>query len=93
LSQGLIPSRHGFAYPVDDGYVPGLSGDGVKLDGYVLGVDERLDRFRGRCIAVIQRLDDQDDKPMVGPNDVGLEDEEIRRWTYFQEQSFRSETS
>ena len=53
--------KHGFIYPVNYGYVPNtISGDGEELDCYVLGVFEPLETFRGKCIAIIHRLDDND---------------------------------
>lgn len=60
--------KHGFIYPVNYGYVPNtISGDGEELDCYVLGVFEPLETFRGKCIAIIHRLDDNDDKLIIVP--------------------------
>lgn len=39
------------------------------MDAYVLGVFQPLDTFTGRCIAVIQRADDDDDKVIVVPDE------------------------
>lgn len=87
-------SRHPrwrFVYPVNYGYVAGtVSGDGEALDAYVLGVDEPLETFTGVCVAVIHRLDDDDDKLVVAPPGLSLSDAEIRARTAFQEQYFRS---
>jgi inorganic pyrophosphatase len=84
--------RHGFYYPVNYGYLPGVPApDGEDLDAYVLGVDQPLERFEGVCIAVIHRLDDADDKLIVVPPGVALNDDEIREMTNFQEQFFTSE--
>lgn len=89
-----LGSRHpdwDFAYPVNYGYVPGtLAADGEELDAYVLGVEEPMAAFEGTCIAVIQRLDDEDDKLVVVPEGMTFSDEEIRRLTHFQEQWFTS---
>jgi inorganic pyrophosphatase len=38
------------------------------LDAYVLGVLEPLDEFTGRCIAIIHRINDNDDKLIVVPD-------------------------
>jgi inorganic pyrophosphatase len=38
-----------------------------ELDAYILGVFEPLEVFRGKCIAVINRLNDNDDKLIVVP--------------------------
>lgn len=88
---GSIHPQQGFLYPVNYGHVPGAySPDGDELDAYVLGAAGALTEFTGRCIAVIQRLDDDDDKLVVVPAGVVLSDDHIRRMTYFQEQWFRS---
>ena len=68
--------KYGFIYPVNYGYVPNtISGDGEELDCYVLGVFEPLDKFKGKCIAVIHRINDNDDKLIIVPEekDVTLE--------------------
>jgi inorganic pyrophosphatase len=83
---------HGYVYPVNYGFVRGhQSGDGEDLDVYVLGVAYPLKMFEGRCIAVIHRLNDADDKLIVVPDGAELSDEQIREATRFQEQFFRSE--
>lgn len=60
--------KHGFIYPVNYGYVPNtVSGDGEELDAYVLGVYEPLENFVGKCIAIIHRTNDNDDKLIIVP--------------------------
>ena len=55
--------KHGFIYPVNYGYIPNtISGDGEELDCYVLGIFEPIESFSGKCIAVIHRTNDNDDK-------------------------------
>lgn len=84
--------KHGFRYPVNYGYVPNTkSADGEELDCYVLGVDDPIDSFEGKCIAVIHRLNDDDDKLIIVPNNTQFTDDEIRKLTHFQEQYFESE--
>ena len=57
-----------FFYLTNYGYIPNtVSGDGEELDAYVLGVFDPIDNFKGKCIAVVQRLDDNDDKLIVVP--------------------------
>ena len=83
---------HGFYYPVNYGYLPGVPApDGEDLDAYVLGVDHPLERFEGICIAVIHRLKDADDKLVVVPLGVEMSNGQIRALTEFQEQFFTSE--
>lgn len=84
--------KHGFIYPVNYGYVPNtISGDGEELDCYVLGVFEPLETFRGKCIAIIHRLDDNDDKLIIVPENKSFSNQEIRALTEFQEIFFKSE--
>ena len=79
-------------YPVNYGYVPNtVSGDGEELDCYVLGVFEPLDTFTGKCIAIIHRQNDNDDKLIVVPEDKTYTSEQIHALTEFQEQYFESE--
>ncbi len=81
--------QHGFLYPLNYGYIPGtLSPDGEELDAYVIGVFEPLTDFEGRCIAVIQRLDDDDDKLVLAPEGKDYTDEQIAALTEFQERFF-----
>lgn len=78
-------------YEVNYGYVPNtISGDGEELDCYVLGVDKPLDNFIGKCIAIIHRTNDNDDKLIVVPDSMNFTDKEIRNLTNFQEKYFKS---
>ena len=71
--------KHGFVYPVNYGYIPNtISGDGEELDAYVLDVYEPLESFNGKCIAIIHRTNDDDDKLIVVPENCNFTDNEIR---------------
>ena len=84
--------KHGFVYPVNYGFVPDtISGDGEELDCYILGVDKPIEDFEGKCIAVLHRTNDNDDKLIIVPEGVNFSDEEIKKLTNFQEQYFESE--
>ncbi len=81
--------KHGFIYPVNYGYVPNtISGDGEELDAYLLGVFEPVSEYNGKCIAIIHRTNDNDDKLVVVPVDKSYTDEQIDALTEFQEQFF-----
>ena len=89
---GTRHPKHGFMYCVNYGYVPGtVSGDGEELDAYLLGVFEPLQSYIGKCIAVIHRTNDDDDKLVVVPEGKDYTDEQIRALTEFQERYFESE--
>lgn len=84
--------KHGFIYPVNYGYIPNtISGDGEELDCYVLGVFEPIEIFSGKCIAVIHRTNDNDDKLIAVPEGINYSDDAIRALTEFQERFFESE--
>ena len=84
--------KHQFFYTINYGYVPNtVSGDGEELDCYVLGIYEPLETFEGRCIAIIHRTKDNDDKLVIAPNGKSFSDAEIRVLTDFQERFFESE--
>ena len=79
-------------YPVNYGYVPNtISGDNEELDCYILGVFEPLKTFKGKCIAIIHRTNDNDDKLIIVPEGKNYSNEEIRTLTEFQERFFESE--
>ena len=79
-------------YPVNYGYVEGIiAGDGAWQDVYVLGVDEPLERFTGRVIAVYHRLNDNEDKWIAVPDGVSLSRKEILEKIEFQEKYFDGE--
>lgn len=82
--------KKGFIYPVNYGYIPNtVSGDGEELDAYVLGVFEPLDEYEGKVIAIIHRINDDDDKLIVSNKEYT--DDQIRALTEFQEAYFESE--
>ena len=85
--------EYGFVYELNYGYVPDTKApDGEEVDAYLVGVEEPVEEYEGRCIAVIHRLNDDDDKLVVVPmsfRDVGAN--EIQAATHFQEQFFQSE--
>lgn len=83
--------KHGFIYPVNYGYIPNtVSGDGEEIDCYVLGIFEPIEEFEGKCIAVIHRTNDNDDKLIIVPKEKDYSDDAIRALTEFQERFFES---
>lgn len=81
--------KHGFIYPVNYGYIPNtISGDGEELDCYLLGVFEPVKTFKGKCIAIIHRTNDDDDKLIIVPENKEYSDEAINALVEFQEQYF-----
>ena len=78
--------KHGFKYLLNYGYIPNtVSDDKEEMDCYVLGINEPIEEFDGRCIAVIHRLNDNDDKIIIAPEGMNFSDNEIKELTNFQE--------
>ncbi len=83
---GSTHPKHGFVYEVNYGYIKGITApDGEDLDAYILGVSEPVETFEGTVMAIIHRLDDDDDKLVVVPYGVIMTDEEIEKAVAFQE--------
>ena len=81
----------GLFYPINYGFVPDtVSGDGEEIDCYVLGIYEPVQTFTGKCIAIIHRTNDNDDKLVLAPDGVSFSNTEIYALTYFQERFFES---
>ena len=81
---------YGFIYPINYGYVPNtISGDSEELDCYILGVFEPIKYFTGKCIALIHRIDDNDDKLVIVPTNKNYSNEQIEAIVEFQERVFK----
>lgn len=88
----VYPKHENIIYGLNYGYIPNtVSGDGEELDAYIIGVDTPVDTFEGKCIALIRRTQESDDKLIVVPEGIEVTDEEIREKTAFQEQFFESD--
>lgn len=88
----MHPSHRDIIYSVNYGYIPGtLGGDGEEIDAYILGVDVPLTSFEGKVVAVIRRLNDDEDKLVVAPAGAVFYQNDICAAVRFQEQYFKSE--
>lgn len=89
---GCIYSKYKTLFEVNYGFIPNtIAPDGKELDAYVLKVKEPLEKFTGKVIAIIHRLNDDDDKLIVVPENESITDEEIETAVNFQEQFFKHE--
>lgn len=90
-----LGSRHpkyGFIYPINYGYVLNtISNDGEELDCYILGIFEPLETFIGKCIAIIHRFDNNDDKLIIAPENKYFSNNDIKVLTEFQERFYKGE--
>lgn len=88
------PEHPDMYYPINYGYIEGtIAADGEEEDAYILGIDEPVDEFTGRIIAIINREDDVEFKWVVAPEGFTFTEEEIMQQVHFQEQYFKSTIS
>lgn len=86
------PKHKDIYYPINYGYVEGIMApDGEEQDVYILGVDEAVEKFRGKVIAIVHRKDDVEEKWIVAPEGMSFTKEIIWEEIYFQEKYFDSE--
>lgn len=86
------PEYKDMYYPVNYGYIEGIiAPDGEEQDAYILGVNEAVERFTGKIIAVIHRFDDVEEKWVVCPENMSFSKDEITERIKFQEQYYHSE--
>jgi inorganic pyrophosphatase len=83
--------KYPLIYSLNYGNIKGtLAPDGEEIDAYILGINKPITKFSGKCIAVIHRLNDEDDKLIVVPENMDYTDNEIRKLTNFQEKYYTS---
>ncbi|MCM1362935.1 MAG: inorganic pyrophosphatase [Clostridiales bacterium] len=86
------PKYKDMYYPINYGYIEGIiAPDGEEQDAYILGVDEAVEKFTGKIIAVIHRSDDVEEKWVVCPKNMSFTKEEIMEQVKFQEKYYQSE--
>ena len=79
-------------YPINYGYIEGIMApDGEEQDAYILGVNQPVEEFTGKVIAIIHRLNDVEDKWVVVPEDKLYSKEQIEEHVKFQEKYFEYE--
>ena len=85
------PKYENCIYPINYGFIPNtVSGDGEELDVYVLGEDKPKEKCFGKCIAIIHRTNNNDDKLVISANGKEYSVQEIMDETHFIEQYFES---
>ena len=86
------PKHKDIYYPVNYGYIEGIiAPDGEEQDAYILGVNEPVEEFTGRIVAIIHRFDDVEEKWVVVPENKSFTKDEIMQQVEFQEKYFDSE--
>lgn len=83
-------NHNGIIYSLNYGYIKEFKAlDGEYQDAYVLGVDKKISCFIGKVIAIIHRLDDEEDKLVVCNENENYTSKEINDLVYFQEKYFK----
>lgn len=77
-------------YELNYGYVPNTTApDGEGLDAYYLSSTEPLQEATGKCIAIIHRHEDDDDKLILIKEGESYTNEEIEKLVNFREKYFK----
>ena len=85
------PQYPNTVYPVNYGYLPEVEGgDGEEADVYLLGVDQPVQEYTAKVIAVVYRSDDTEEKLVAAPEGMNFHAEQIRKAIRFQEQYFHT---
>ena len=78
------PEHKDTYYPINYGYIEGvMAPDGEEQDAYILGVNEPVDKFTGKIMAIVHRKDDIEEKWVVVPDGMMFLKDEIRQQIYF----------
>ena len=86
------PKYKNLYYPVNYGYVENIiASDNEWQDVYILGINEPIERYTGKVIAIIHRFNDIENKWVVVPEEMSFTKEQIKKLVNFQEQYFESE--
>lgn len=86
------PKHKDIYYTINYGYIEGImASDGEEQDAYILGVNQPVEEFTGKVIAIIHRLNDVEDKWVVAPEDELYSKEQIEEQVQFQEKYFEYE--
>lgn len=84
------PTHKDIIYHVNYGYIKELKApDKEYQDAYILGINKEVSSFKGKVIAIIERIDDVESKLIVVPNGLDYTDDEIESIISFQEQYFK----
>ncbi len=90
IDQAFGTIYEGAIYSLNYGYVPGtIAPDGEGLDAYFLDSKEPLKKAEGVCIAIIHRLEDDDDKLILAKEGAEYSDSEIEELVNFREKYFK----
>ncbi|MFP3385651.1 inorganic diphosphatase [Tritonibacter sp. SIMBA_163] len=76
-------------YPLNYGFVPEIfAGDGYEVDAYIVGETTPVEACTGKCLAVVERLDDDENKLIVSTGPTELAADKLYGFVRFQEDYF-----
>lgn len=86
------PKHPDLIYLVNYGFIPGVfGGDGEEMDVYLLGVDKPVSKYSAQIIAIVHRLNDEEDKLVGAPVGTHFTKTQIEKSVAFQERYFKTE--
>ena len=86
------PKHPDLIYLVNYGFIPGVfGGDGGEMDVYLLGVDKPVSKYSAQIIAIVHRLNDEEDKLVGAPVGTHFTKTQIEKSVAFQERYFKTE--
>lgn len=84
------PNNSKIVYSVNYGYIKELIAlDGEYQDAYVIGVNDTIKEFDGVISAIVNRVNDIEDKLIVIPKDRSYSKQEIEKAIQFQEKYYK----
>ncbi len=84
------PNYKDSVYPINYGYIKEIiAADNEYQDAYLIGVEETVEVYKGKVYAIIERENDNEDKLIIVPKNIGFSIEEIKEKIDFQEKYFR----
>lgn len=86
------PLHPDIVYEVNYGFIPNVYAfDNEEADVYLLGVTKPVKYYRAKIIAVINRLNDVENKFVAAPENYKFTKEKNRKAVWFQEKFFKTE--
>lgn len=86
------PNHPDIVYQINYGFIPNVfSCDGEEADVYLLGFNYPVKTCRAKIIAVIERLDDVENKFVAAPDNLKFTKSEIENSVRFQEKFFTTD--
>jgi inorganic pyrophosphatase len=87
----IHPKFDKIKYTCNYGYLQGVKvPDGDDLDAYLLKITKPVKKYKGIVVAIVHRINDDDDKLIVIPKGESISDEEIEKAIEFQEKWSKS---